>query len=263
MNRIVGSLLFLSDLLLRAMDPRTVAALWQSPLKCTAAKLHRKMKPDSAPCSRGTRQHHAFTLIELAVVTAAIMLLAVVFLPALAKGKYKSSRVNCVNNLKQVGLSFRVFANDNEDKLPWQLATNRGGSLGLTDTEQISRHFLAMSNELATPKILICPADTRKPATSWSGLSRTNISYFVSLDAVDTLPQMLLSGDRNLTTNGVPAGPGLVLLTANTVWGWTKEMHRDIGNVVLGDGSVQQATSTRLAGQAGAQGVSTNRLLIP
>jgi hypothetical protein len=40
-------------------------------------------------------------------------------------------------------------------------------------------------------------------------------------------------------------------------------MHRDIGNVVLGDGSVQQATSTRLAGQAGAQGVSANRLLIP
>jgi len=33
MNRIVGSLLFLSDLLLRAMDPRTVAALWRVPLK--------------------------------------------------------------------------------------------------------------------------------------------------------------------------------------------------------------------------------------
>jgi len=74
-----------------------------------------------------------------------------------------------------------------------------------------------MSNELTTPKILVCPADKEKvPATSFgAGFSDTNSSYFVSLDASETYPQTFLTGDRNLAVAGKAAQPGTLVLTTN------------------------------------------------
>jgi prepilin-type N-terminal cleavage/methylation domain-containing protein len=206
----------------------------------------------------------AFTLIELTVVIAVIALLAALMLPLVAKSKRMAERITCVSDLKQVGIAFRIFANDNGGEYPARVSTNRGGSKEYTGAGEVFLHFLTMSNEIVQSEVLTCPTDRRKPVRSWASLSEGNLSYFISLDAADALPQTLLSGDRNLACNGTPVGPGPVALTTNNpIWSWTEVMHRDAGNVVLGDGSVGQATSTRLREQVQHQEVATNRLLVP
>ena len=133
------------------------------------------------------QQKKAFTLIELLVVIAIIAILAAMLLPALAAAKKKAQKINCTNNLKQVGLAFRIWEGDNQDKYPMSVSYLQGGANeylyhangATTATPAPAPHipgmaFMVMSNELSTPKILFCPSDSMH--TAGNGYA-TNFSY--------------------------------------------------------------------------------------
>jgi prepilin-type processing-associated H-X9-DG protein len=217
------------------------------------------------------QRNRALTKIEVVVIVAVLAILAALFLPALAAAKRKSSRINCMGNLKQVGVAFRMWEGDNGDKYPMAVSVTNGGAMELVATGNVVACFQAMSNELSTPKILHCPEDTHRLwATNFSTLKNSNISYFISADAVETYPQMILDGDDNLLVDGKPVQPGILNLRTGTTIAWTKDRHHGVGNIGMADGSVQQVTSegfqqaTKEASNSTlVPGSVTNRWLIP
>jgi competence protein ComGC len=208
----------------------------------------------------------AFTVIELVTLVGITLLLSCVLLPSLAYQRHHAKVEACFENLKQVGVAFRTWAIDQTDQPSTGVSVTSGGTLELAGTGQAFVHLWAMSNELSSPKILVCPSDQMKTIASNfnCGFSDSNVSYFVSPDARDVYPQMFLTGDRNVASNNKPLQPSVFVWTSNrSVLSWTKAIHNACGNVGLADGSVHHFDSEKLAAAAADQNCSTNRLAIP
>jgi len=136
------------------------------------------------------RKTSGFTVLELLVVVVMVFILAALILPAVIRPPcVHSTRIQCVNNLKQVGLAFRMWSDDNNNKYPMSFYTNDSGGLLFADATNGFRYFQAMSNELSTPKILVCPADSRTAATNFlTDFNGFHLSYFVGLQADEARP---------------------------------------------------------------------------
>lgn len=205
----------------------------------------------------------AFTLVELLVVLLTLTAAALLLTGGLEKSKRDARLRQCSDNLKSVGLSFRMWPIGSDDAYPMAVPNRYGGSLGAVTSGETFFHFQVTSNELQTPKVLVCPTDDRQPAQSFSnGFSNTNLSYFVGVDARNAEPNMLLSGDRNVT-NGSASSSNMLVLTTNSVARWSPMLHGRWGNISLADGSVQRFDNKGLANAVAHSGAPTNRIQLP
>jgi len=209
----------------------------------------------------------AMTLTEVLAVIVVLFVLAVIFLndgngPV---SKQAAQRINCINNLKQIGLSYRVWEGDHGDKYPMQTSVTNGGTMELANGMNAWINYSVMSNELSTPKVCICPADTGKIAATnfTTDFNNSKISYFVNLDADDAYPQMFLSGDDNFAVGGVPVKSGLLEFSTNAPVTWTAERHKNTGYIALSDGSVATVNNSMLTDWFHQIGSFTNRIAIP
>jgi competence protein ComGC len=76
------------------------------------------------------RARNAFTLLELFILVAALAILSAIFLPAM-RNPCSCQKINCTDNLKQIGLAFKTWALDNGDRFPMRVSTMDGGAMEL------------------------------------------------------------------------------------------------------------------------------------
>jgi prepilin-type N-terminal cleavage/methylation domain-containing protein/prepilin-type processing-associated H-X9-DG protein len=219
------------------------------------------------------------TLLEVLGVIVILAVLAMVLIPAISRPVARAPRLRCVDNLKNIGLAFRIFSTDHGGQWPMDRSiTNQGTREWLADDTQLWRHWLQLSNELSDPKMLLCPSDLqRQPKQPFFPLHAPSPGQDSPTPRIQLFPwsecpgrksyQTILSGDRNLTTNGVPVGPGRLIVSESTVVGFSSELHTEGGIVLMADGSVQQVSDRRTneawRDNLNASGLRTNVWLVP
>jgi prepilin-type N-terminal cleavage/methylation domain-containing protein len=221
-----------------------------------------------------------FTLIELLVVIGIIAILAAMILPVLGRAKESARRTYCLNNLKQITMAWSLWVTDHEgNTFPFHVpAVEQPPGSGRYDTEAGTRehplvnnpwlHFSWISNQLASPRVLVCPSDPRHhAANTWgqepdggfmNGAFMNNaISYFLGPDAglnkpMDQSQSHVINGDYNFTVEqqgglhcpvGLQNASGIfVPLALTSPVNWTNAVHRRSGNLALVDNSVHSTT---------------------
>lgn len=226
----------------KAIVNRGLAAMMKRSARCPSCMRH----------SLRTTPQKAFTRVEFSVVIAVLVVITLlVLIPSLKTSFIHAKRIGCVSHLKNIGLAFRTAAVDT-GAFVFRLPESKGGTAPYaSDPVELWRHFVVLSNELSTPKILSCPVDNRRATYNhWQSVMTNDrnraISYTVGLDATEEEPNSILSGDRNLSLDGLPVGMSVLSMRAGDRIEFMPDRHGRAGQLLLGDGSVQQVSSARL-----------------
>ena len=223
------------------------------------------------------RSVRAFTRVELATIAGSLALLATVVLPAVATSRARDHQLVCFNNLRQVGQALLTWAGDHGDHIPPMVLSSEGGTRQATLSANAWYHFAWISNELQTPKGLLCPADTGRQARDFSsdpngGLLhpayRNNAVSYTLGHPLAEYPTDWLSTDRHLRYEALnqscsyyPVAASIYLRPTQTLRvAWTNSIHVNSGNVLTRDGRVEPLSNAQLAA-SGIQVVEDNSIL--
>lgn len=105
----------------------------------------------------GMHRKHAFTLVELLVIIAIIVVLAALLLPVSSNAKSRAQRASCVNNLRQINLGVRIYSDESSDAAP-QLAN--GQPVWFRYRELLQSYMGLKNPPSLRDKVFACPADT-------------------------------------------------------------------------------------------------------
>ncbi len=157
---------------------------------------------------KGKSHTTGFTLIELLVVISIIGLLAALIFPVFTKVREKGRQTSCLSNMKQLGIAFKLYAQDYDERLPRSVAE------GANDWPQT--WDMQIQPELKNSQVLMCPSDTFSTREDVPGVgSQMFRSYAFTLNL------------ENRSLAEVPASASSVLLVESTSldqphrpWNW-------------------------------------------